>query len=561
MISVIAVVFSLALTAQIDWQPWSPEVFARAEAEHKFVLLDLGAVWCHWCQVMESITYRDPKVEALIAAKYIAVRADQDHHPDLANRYEEYGWPATIVFLADGSELVKRRGYMNPTWFLSMLQAIVDDPTPGPSVLGGEKTNDGARDLDALRKQLDEAYDQKFGGWGSVHKYVDADAMELLLYEASRGDERAAAKARQTLDANLALIDPQDGGVYQYSDLRRPDAPWSSPHFEKIMAFQAQNMRLYARAAKILDRPQYLATAKQIAAYLEGTLSREDGAFYASQNADPPNAIDTRVFARENGWAIVAFAELSDATGDRDEYLARALKAAKHLDALIRPAYLIDHLSAAQAYLALARSTGDETWRARAIDAAKKIDDTFRDPHAGYFTAPAPKGAVGVLTKSVLQLDENIALARLANLLARQNEEDDPAMRAIAEHAMRYLRSPAALNKKRLLAGVLLADGEAKRAPLHVTITGPADHEDVRRLYDAARSHPRVYAWVEKKTGERAIAYACEGSACSAPAKTPEALEAALRRVSGEPRTAAGEKAARRGARGGRPGAPPSSQL
>src|SRR4249920_1954283 len=68
-------------------------------------------------------------------ARYIAVKVDADARPDLSNRYEEYGWPATIVFNNDGSEIVKRRGYLPPGQMASMLQAIIDDPTPGPSVV------------------------------------------------------------------------------------------------------------------------------------------------------------------------------------------------------------------------------------------------------------------------------------------------------------------------------------------------------------------------------------------------------------------------------------------
>ena len=29
----------------LHWQPWSDQVFAQAKHEHKFVLLDLEAVW------------------------------------------------------------------------------------------------------------------------------------------------------------------------------------------------------------------------------------------------------------------------------------------------------------------------------------------------------------------------------------------------------------------------------------------------------------------------------------------------------------------------------------
>src|SRR5262249_50729696 len=115
----------------IEWRPWSDKIFEQARAEHRFVLLDLGAGWCHWCHVMEEITYADPDVIKLIKDKYIAVKVDQDSRPDLANRYEDYGWPATVVFNTDGSEIVKRQGYIPPKPMASMLQAIIDDPTPG----------------------------------------------------------------------------------------------------------------------------------------------------------------------------------------------------------------------------------------------------------------------------------------------------------------------------------------------------------------------------------------------------------------------------------------------
>jgi hypothetical protein len=54
----------------IDWQPWSESVFIQAKKEGRFVLLDLGTVWCHWCHVMDEITYEDPKVIQLIGSHY-----------------------------------------------------------------------------------------------------------------------------------------------------------------------------------------------------------------------------------------------------------------------------------------------------------------------------------------------------------------------------------------------------------------------------------------------------------------------------------------------------------
>ena len=42
--------FAAQAEEAIEWHPWSEAVFERAKKDNRFVLLDLGAVWCHWCQ-------------------------------------------------------------------------------------------------------------------------------------------------------------------------------------------------------------------------------------------------------------------------------------------------------------------------------------------------------------------------------------------------------------------------------------------------------------------------------------------------------------------------------
>lgn len=105
-------------------------IFERARRENRYVLLDLDAVWCHWCHVMDRTTYRNPKVVQLIGSQFIAVNVDQDSHPALSRRYEEYGWLATVVFGPDGTEIAKRRGYLKPEIMLSYLEAVLADPSP-----------------------------------------------------------------------------------------------------------------------------------------------------------------------------------------------------------------------------------------------------------------------------------------------------------------------------------------------------------------------------------------------------------------------------------------------
>jgi uncharacterized protein YyaL (SSP411 family) len=152
------------------------------------------------------------------------VRVDQDANPDLSSRYGDWGWPATIVFGPDGTEIAKIRGYIEPERMQALLKAVIDDPSPGPSV--GEafevKPSTSAF-LDkerraALTKNVDESYEEKLGGWGENQKFIDADSMDLAITRAEAGDATAIKRARQTLDAAIALIDPVWGGVYQYSE-------------------------------------------------------------------------------------------------------------------------------------------------------------------------------------------------------------------------------------------------------------------------------------------------------------------------------------------------------
>ena len=233
--------------ASLDWQPWSDAAFAQARAENKFVLLDLEAVWCHWCHVMDDVTYQDPIVIRLLKQRYILVKVDQDSRPDISNRYQDYGWPATIVFAADGSEIVKRQGYIAPRPMYSLLQAIIDDPSPGPSVepeAAFHPAEDAAIKPDVLghvQASYEKQYDQEAAGWGFGHKYLDSDGVEYALRLAASGNAEYQKRAGDTLHNATALLDPVWGGMYQYS----VGGHWSEPHFEKLIYIQADALRNY----------------------------------------------------------------------------------------------------------------------------------------------------------------------------------------------------------------------------------------------------------------------------------------------------------------------------
>jgi hypothetical protein len=565
--------------ATLHWQPWSDAAFARARKEHKFVLLDLEAVWCHWCHVMDDVTYRDPVVIRLLQQRYVLVKVDQDARPDISNRYEDYGWPATVVFAADGSEIVKRQGYIPPRPMSSMLQAIIDDPSPGPSVEKEAAFHPAADSaipqalLARVQKQFGMQYDVPVSGWGFGHKYLDANSIEYAMRLAAHGNAEAARRATDTLHNAAALLDPAWGGMYQYS----VGGHWSEPHFEKLISVQADALREYSLAYAQTQNREDLSAVQSVQRYVTNFLrSPSTGAFYVSQDADlhdgQENAsyfrlsdserrakgiprIDTHVYARENGWMIAALCADYAATGDASA-LAEARRAAdwiaahrslpgggfRHGDADVAGPYLGDTLAIGQAYLALYNVTGDRKDLKAAAAAARFIAAHFApaSPGTGFVTSLTPTDAA---YRPHPDRDENIALVRFTSMLAAAT--GNARFHATAIEAMRYLAAePVALAP--LSAGILLANQDVTEAPIHVTIVGASKHPDAMALHAAALRSVASHELIEVRDPsdpsplptsvsypklERPALFLCTASACSSPVFKAEDVRARIQRA------------------------------
>src|SRR6266511_2971409 len=53
-----------AMHQPTHWYEWSPEAFAEADLQGKPILLDIGAVWCHWCHVMDRESYESDETRS-----------------------------------------------------------------------------------------------------------------------------------------------------------------------------------------------------------------------------------------------------------------------------------------------------------------------------------------------------------------------------------------------------------------------------------------------------------------------------------------------------------------
>jgi len=63
-----------AMHQPIQWHEWGEEAFATARRDNKPMLLDIGAVWCHWCHVMDRESYDDPAIAAIVNDHFVAVK-------------------------------------------------------------------------------------------------------------------------------------------------------------------------------------------------------------------------------------------------------------------------------------------------------------------------------------------------------------------------------------------------------------------------------------------------------------------------------------------------------
>ena len=533
----------------VAWQSWSPETFARAKAENKLVLLDAAAEWCHWCHVMERTTYADPEVARLIATRFIAVRVDVDSRPEVAERYGDWGWPATIVFSSSMDEIKKMRGYIETKRFLEILNDAVaehdrtngkgpfraEDPPPKPAV--GDLTP--AR-VDELRrrweKELSTYFDAKGGGWGYRQKSSTWMNVEhALVRHAATKTDFWQWRATMTLDLLTRIMDPVWGGVYQYST----DGDWEHPHFEKLMTYQAGTLESYALTALATGDRKYEEVGEKLFGYMTQFLRDDAGAFLVSQDADLqhptaggapvdghhyyalPDAerrklgqprIDRAVYARENGLAIASICLLYAASQEK-----------KHLDAASSAAgavwgthrarggvshaagdakgllHLADNAAFGRGLLALYEATGQEAWFAAAREVADAMQRELWDDAEGcWFAHSADPAAVGVLKQRRHPEEDNVDAGRF--FLRLSIHEDSKDRRAFADRTLRWLSAgerPGSLG--RFLGAYLTFLEEATADPVHIAVVGAIADPHTAQLVREAWRYPYPHRVIERR--------------------------------------------------------------
>jgi uncharacterized protein len=300
----------------VKWHAWGQAAFTRAQSENKPILLDIGAVWCHWCHVMDRESYEDPELARIINDNYVPVKVDRDERPDVDARYQaavsaishQGGWPLTGFLTPDG------RPYFGGTYFpredrygrpgfgrvlLTMAQVWRERRDEAlesaASVMAAIEQNEsfsgrgGELSLSLADKVAASAiaqFDPRNGGFGSQPKFPHPAALDLLLELAlRRGNTQAREAFTVTLEkmAQGGVYDQIGGGFHRYS----VDEHWVVPHFEKMLYDNTELLRNYVHGFQSLVRDDFRQTAREVIAWFDEVMTdREGGGFYASQDAD-----------------------------------------------------------------------------------------------------------------------------------------------------------------------------------------------------------------------------------------------------------------------------------
>jgi uncharacterized protein YyaL (SSP411 family) len=300
----------------IQWNEWGDEAFEKAKRENKPILLDIGAVWCHWCHVMDRESYDDPEIAQIVNERFVAIKVDRDERPDIDSRYQvavqaisgQGGWPLTGFLTPDGRPFYggtyfpPHDHYGRPS-FRRVLTAISDafrekniDVLEQAGLVANAIAHaesftgkGGEISLKIIQETVDSAlkmFDETHGGFGSAPKFPHPSILDLLIDQYMRSrSEQVQTVFTVTLEkmARGGVYDQLAGGFHRYS----VDERWIVPHFEKMSYDNSELLKNYVHAYQATKEPFFAEVARDIIHWMDEWLSdREHGGFYASQDAD-----------------------------------------------------------------------------------------------------------------------------------------------------------------------------------------------------------------------------------------------------------------------------------
>lgn len=532
--------------SNVHWANWEEETFRVAQEDDKLILLDLTAVWCHACHVMDETTYADPSIISLLNTQFISVRVDTDQRPDIDARYRHGGWPTTSILLPTG-EIVFQANFLDPA---AMREALLESQKhyrQNKQTMLTKAANIWARVEEARKNRvlatgvidskiiaqttstMAQNFDEVNGGFRDAQKFFEPEAITFLLgvYHQT-ADKSLKRMALFTLDQQRNLIDPVWGGFYRYAE----NADWTRPHYEKMLHLQAANLQNYLEAYQVTDNPSYRLVVEDTMRYVSRfLLDKTYRGFFASQDADvrtrAPNGslvasgkeyfklgeaqrleagvpfVDRSVYTGWNGQMITSYLKVYQVLGE-EKILDVALKILNHLyerryesgrgmahrEVNGRPrdfGLIGDQVLFAGALLEASLTTGDMSYIEKAERLTKDFVRLLEDEQGGgLYDRHGHASAEGLLRFPHKSLAENLRAAMLLSDLYYVTE--NYFYRDVAERTLQYvLGSSATLPLG--LSGIAI--DRFLRYPVHIVVVGSRDNEKTGQLF---KEGLRLYA-------------------------------------------------------------------
>ncbi|XP_035696077.1 spermatogenesis-associated protein 20-like isoform X1 [Branchiostoma floridae] len=305
----------------VDWYPWGEDAFKKAKKENKPIFLSVGYSTCHWCHVMERESFESEEVGKIMNEHFVNVKVDREERPDVDKVYMSFiqatsgggGWPMSVWLTPDlkpiaGGTYFPPKDHMGRPGFSTILTRISEQWKNNKDKLiqQGNMVIDALKELsvsavdstatlpgqESVKKcldQLDNSYDEEFGGFGHAPKFPQPVNFNFLfrVWSSMKGTpeaQRALDMALETLRfmAKGGMYDHIGQGFHRYST----DRTWHVPHFEKMLYDQGQLAVAYCDAYQITKDPIFADIARDILLYVSRDLSDRQGGFYSAEDAD-----------------------------------------------------------------------------------------------------------------------------------------------------------------------------------------------------------------------------------------------------------------------------------
>ena len=297
----------------VEWYPWGQEALDKAKAENKPIFLSIGYSACHWCHVMAHESFENEDIAKIMNEKFVNIKVDREERPDVDSLYMKAlveltghgGWPLSMFLTPDQKPYLGGTYYppfakYNRPGFAEVLQQAHDLFTGDKDQLDARSQNilqkisqqnragkaRGVPNDELIRGAVEiftDRFDEDFGGFGSGMKFPEPMHYTLLLrHWAQTGDALNILDKSLTNMAEGGLFDQLGGGFHRYST----DRKWLVPHFEKMLYDNGLLAKLFLDMFQATKQDIYQDTAKETFAWLFREMSSDEGAFYASQDAD-----------------------------------------------------------------------------------------------------------------------------------------------------------------------------------------------------------------------------------------------------------------------------------